>query len=157
MSFLTSGRRLPRAWRGFTLIEMLVVLAVLGLMAGLIVARGPMRSQRLEMDAAARDIAGALRLARSRAIARDQPVTLAIDVAGHRYAMDGAQPHPLPPGLAITVTAVTSDIASSTVAGITFAPDGSSTGGRIELAGNGRRVQVGVDWLTGRVRIAEGL
>ena len=31
------------AQRGFTLLEMLVVIAVLGLVAGLVVARGPMR------------------------------------------------------------------------------------------------------------------
>ena len=37
----------------------------------------------------------------------------------------------------------------------TFAPDGSSTGGRIELAAGARRMQVGVDWLTGRVSVAD--
>ena len=38
---------------------------------------------------------------------------------------------------------------------ISFAPDGSSSGGRIERADGGRRMRVSVDWLTGRVGVAE--
>jgi general secretion pathway protein H len=38
---------------------------------------------------------------------------------------------------------------------IRFNPDGSSTGGRISLSDGGRRIAVGVDWLTGRVAVAE--
>jgi hypothetical protein len=36
-----------------------------------------------------------------------------------------------------------------------FAPDGSATGGVIILGTPGRRILVGVDWLTGRVDIAD--
>ena len=38
---------------------------------------------------------------------------------------------------------------------IRFQPDGSSTGGRITLADGRRRMAVGVDWLTGRVSVAD--
>jgi len=38
---------------------------------------------------------------------------------------------------------------------IRFNPDGSSTGGRISLADGRRRLGVGVDWLTGRVSVAD--
>jgi len=38
---------------------------------------------------------------------------------------------------------------------IRFNPDGSSTGGRISLADGRRRIGVGVDWLTGRVSVAD--
>jgi general secretion pathway protein H len=34
---------------------------------------------------------------------------------------------------------------------IRFAPDGSASGGRIELSGGGRTIWVGIDWLSGRV------
>ena len=39
--------------------------------------------------------------------------------------------------------------------GFRFAPDGSSTGARILLADGDRRIQIGVDWLTGRVSTAD--
>jgi len=54
----------------------------------------------------------------------------------------------------------TDDIAAkasrqSNTSNISFAPDGSSSGGRIELAENGVRLLVGVDWLTGLVSVAD--
>jgi hypothetical protein len=48
----------------FTLLEMIVVLAVLDLTLGLVIGRGPMHNPRV----AAREVARALRPARSRAI-----------------------------------------------------------------------------------------
>ena len=46
---------------GFTLIEMIVVLVVLALAAGLVLARGPMRSASLDLRAAARTMAADMR------------------------------------------------------------------------------------------------
>jgi general secretion pathway protein H len=60
---------------------------------------------------------------------------------------------PLSPRLALSITTVSGDVAGQR-AGITFAPDGSSSGGRVAMAEGGRRVLVGVDWLTGRVSVA---
>ena len=139
------------ATAGFTLIEMIVVLAIMGLMLGLVLTRGPVRNARLEMDAAARDIAGSLRLARAQAIAENRPVTLDVDVVHGNIRTDNGPPHALPAALAIRVVAPR----SGGVPAIRFAPDGSSSGGRIELLGPGRRVQIGVDWLTGRVRVTD--
>ncbi len=140
---------------GFTLIEMLVVLAVLALIVGLIVSRGPARSQRLETDAAARGLVGALRVARAQAIAQNRPVGVSVDVAGHAYRTGDGTLRTLPPALAISVTTVTGQTAGDRLGAISFAPDGSSTGGRIELAESGRVVRIGVDWLTGRVSVAD--
>lgn len=139
----------PRAAAGFTLIEMIVVLAVMGLMLALVVSRGPVRSPRLELDAAARDIAGGLRLARAQAIAENRPVAFSVDIARGSTRTDAGPPRALPAGFAIRIVAER----GGAVPVIRFGPDGSSSGGRIELTGQGLRVQIGVDWLTGRVRI----
>ena len=45
-------------------------------------------------------------------------------------------------------------VAQALQPGIRFMPDGSSSGGRIELAHGGRRMLVGVDWISGRVSLA---
>jgi general secretion pathway protein H len=37
--------------------------------------------------------------------------------------------------------------------GIRFDPDGSSTGGRVILAAGAQKMEIGIDWLTGRVRV----
>ena len=39
--------------------------------------------------------------------------------------------------------------------GIDFFPDGTSTGGRITLALEGRNRRIDIEWLTGRIRVAE--
>ena len=141
---------------GFTLLEMIVVLVVLALMAGLVLARGPQRSAALELRMAAGEVAQALRGARGRAIATNGPVVFRLDVGAHEYRVDGAPPRALPASLALSMVAIAGEVTDSQIAGISFSPDGSSSGGRVELASGARRVQVGVDWLTGRVRVADG-
>jgi general secretion pathway protein H len=141
---------------GFTLIELMVVLVIMGLMLGLVLRNGPMRSPVLQTRAAAAQVAQGLRSARARAIALNHPVTFSLDVEDHSFRVDDAAPQMLP---------ATLQLAALTVAGkasrqrndsnISFAPDGSSSGGRIELAGNGVRLLVGVDWLTGLVSVAD--
>ncbi len=123
---------------GFTLIEMIVVLVILGLMIGLVVARGPLHSQRLDLEAAARGLAGALRVARGQALAQHRPVV--VTVAANAYRVGGAPAHAVP-----------TDVALSGDAAIRFAPDGSSSGGHIAVQAGTTRVGIAVDWLTGRV------
>lgn len=141
----------PRAERGFTLIEMIVVLAVLALVAGLVLTRGPQRSAALEMRAASAAVAQTLRLARSRAIAGNQPVPVQFDPRAAAFRLGSDPVRSLPRGFALAVT-----VAEGQGASILFLPDGSSTGGKVALAGGGRAAQVGVDWLTGRVSVADG-
>jgi general secretion pathway protein H len=128
---------------GFTLLEMLAVLAVLGLALGLVLWRGPMRSPALEARVAADSFAQALRAARAQAISEGRPVSFVLDVRRHEYETEGASPQSLP--IAPTVTI------SASVTGIRFAPDGSSSGGRIVFEDGGHAVSVNVGWLTGRV------
>lgn len=125
---------------GFTLIEMIVVLAILGMMLGLIVSRGPMRSQRLDLDGAGRELMGSLRLARARAIAQDRTVLWSVVSRG--YGPDGDRSHGLP-----------LDVSVVSAGPVGFAADGSSTGGIVTLRGQGREVAIVVDWLTGRVHL----
>jgi general secretion pathway protein H len=139
---------------GFTLIEMIVVLVVLGLMLGIVVARGPMRSQGLSTRGAAGELAGALREARGKAIASNRPVSLELDLAAKTYRIGTAPPRALPRELAVSLLTTAGQARSATDAGIRFDPDGSSTGGRIVLADGQRKLQIGVDWLTGRVSVA---
>lgn len=132
---------------GFTLIETLVVLAVLGLAAALVVGRGPWRSAGAEMSALSREAAQVLRGARARAIAANRPVLVAAAEAPGVLLLDGAPVLRAPAGVALAVQG------PGGAAGLRFEPDGSATPGRL-LLGDGRRgAVVTVDWLTGRVRL----
>ncbi|HYZ64612.1 MAG TPA: pseudopilin H, partial [Acetobacteraceae bacterium] len=55
------------------------MLVILGLVAGLVLVRGPQRSAEVDMRQATGLVAGALRVARSRAIATNRPVAVRFD------------------------------------------------------------------------------
>ena len=134
---------------------MIVVVAVLGMALGLVVTRGPMRSQTLEMQAAVNQVAQGLRVARSRAIATNTPVRFAVDVPLHSFRIDSERPIALPSSVSIAMTAVSDETLGSRLAAIRFNADGSATGGRIDLTDGQRVAQIGVDWLTGRVSVLQ--
>lgn len=123
---------------GFTLIEMIVVIAVMAAVAGLVLMRQPWHSAGANTDATAQALANGLRLARSRAIAQDRDVT--VSTVAHGFSVDGGAAWVLPPEQALNPSRVT------------FTPDGGSTGGTILLVAGQRRIALDVNWLTGRVR-----
>jgi general secretion pathway protein H len=140
---------------GFTLIEILVTLAILGFALVLFVGYKAPWSTTLDLKGAAAELAQQLRLARTEAIARDRPVEFALDLAHHSYRVGDGPAHPLPASLAVQMLTIVGEQQGPGGGAIRFNPDGSSTGGRISLSDGGRRIAVGVDWLTGRVAVAE--
>jgi general secretion pathway protein H len=157
MTLPTEGPPHPPAGAaaGFTLIELIVTLAILGFALVLITGYRAPWSTAFGLKGTAAELASGLRLARSQAIADNRPVALDLDLAGHRYRVGGGPPHALPAKLSIALLTVAGENRGRTEGNIRFNPDGSSTGGRISLAEGGRRVAVGVDWLTGRVTVAD--
>ena len=140
---------------GFTLIELLVSLAILGFALTLIAGYKPPWSRELGLQATAGELAAGLRLARSEAILSNQPVLFDLDLVDHRYRIGTGTPRRLPAGLSLELLTISGEALNGREGDIRFNPDGSSTGGRISLADGRRRIGVGVDWLTGRVSIAD--
>lgn len=138
---------------GFTLIEVLVVLAIVGLSLALLATRGPLRSAAADLRAAAGEVSQALRLARARAIATDRTVVVALDPTANAFRVGNGPAQPLPRGVALEAVAVQGSAPG--VAVVRFAPDGSASGGRITLSAGSRRAVVAVEWLTGRVSVGD--
>ncbi len=141
---------------GFTLLELLVVMAVLAL---ILLVVPPMFSGSLskaEVGSAAREVAAGLREARSRAIARNREVAFTLDVESRRYRIDdSADARRLPAGPELSLFTARSEQLDEASGSTRFFPDGSSTGGRVTLDGDARRYHVVVDWLTGQVSIQD--
>jgi general secretion pathway protein H len=127
-----------RTQGGFTLIELLAVIVIMGMLFGLVMIRRPWHSPRIDMEASARALTGAFRLARSRAILQGRDVVVTSNVSW--FNVDGGSPWLLPRGEAIST------------ARIVFTPDGVSSGGPIWLSSGEERIAVAVNWLTGRVQ-----
>ena len=149
------GRRRNTSQAGFTLVEMLIAVTILGLATGLVAAHGPLRSPAIEMQAAVTNVAQAVRLARSKAVATNMPVRFVVDTAVRSFGVEGGEATVLPPSLAVAITTTAEAGTAGRLAAIRFNGDGSASGGRIELSDGQRRAQVGVDWLTGRISVVQ--
>jgi general secretion pathway protein H len=140
---------------GFTLLELLVVIAILGFALTLIAGYKAPWSSGAALKATAAELASGLRLARSQAILDNRSVALALDLQRRSWRIGDGPPHPLPARLSIELLTIAGERASARRGDIRFNPDGSSSGGRISIAEDGRRMAIGVDWLTGRVQVAD--
>ncbi len=140
---------------GFTLLELIVVLAI----AGIVMAVTPPLLSRampgLQLKSAARDVASAMRQARNRAVATRNETLLLMDLEARTVGIEGATRNlVLPDELEIALVSTQSEMQSDTQGQIRFYPDGTSTGGRISLKYADQGYDVDLDWLTGRVNIA---
>ena len=147
----------PAAARGFTLLELLVVLVIAGAGYALLVRFNAGGVSGAQLKSAARAVAAGLRDARGTAIARQESTALVIDLENRSMEVGGgARARELPRRLDLKLYTAQSEIVDGKRGAIRFYPDGSSTGGRVTLASGERRFLVDVDWLTGRVSIKEG-
>ena len=139
---MTAGRRGRAESAGFTLIETIVVLTILGLALTIVAGFLPRRNTTLELSGATSRVANAMRIARSRAIAESREVPFVVTPDGH---VDNGLVN-----LGPSVSMVLTDQPA-----ILFAPDGSASGGTIHVRVAGKARLIRVDWLTGRVTVAE--
>ena len=146
----------PRSQGGFTLIELLVVLLIMGALITLAPAAFHRIAPGLEMKAAARQVAGAMRQARGQAIRDNREAVVLIDTERNVYRLgQDARVYELNPALEVSLVTAASERLDDTRGRIRFFPDGTSTGGRVTLSRNDRKFDITVDWLTGLVAISE--
>ncbi|MBI5165570.1 MAG: type II secretion system protein [Magnetospirillum sp.] len=133
---------------GFTLLELLVVLAIVALLATL----GPQWWQAARTGMAAEDaadsVAAAMGEAQRLAIGRGRPVRVYVDELQRSVEVEGGRYAKLPNGVVLAGPMRGPDGKGV----IWFHPDGSSTGGQVVVSAPGNAWAVSVEMLTGRVR-----
>lgn len=136
---------------GFSLLELLVVLAVLALAAAIVVPRVPFASRALALKAEARTIQTAFEDAAAKAIATRRAQTVALDLQAMKLQAPGREMI-LDPEIAIVATFAADGQTGARRAAFTFFPDGTATGGRVTLKRSARAIAIETNWLTGAVR-----
>jgi len=163
---------------GFTLLELLVVLLIISLISAWVGPRLAGSLGRMTVESAARQVASALRFARSRAVTEKMPYRAVFRMDPARMvvepysetepAEDNADPTDasiprkavaFPDGIRI-LSEVSPAGETVTMDGfeIVFFPSGGASGGAVTLTdGAGRRLSVAVDFITGSVKIDEDI
>lgn len=138
---------------GFTLFEVLIVFAIVGLVAAVMAPMVFRGFSGTQSRAAAYEIAAALRQARGRAVAENLDVAVVFDLGRNAYAVERAEPNVLPENLRLGLYAAQAEQVSADIGAIRFFADGSATGGQITVGDGTARYNVDVDWLTGRIAV----
>ncbi|WP_346266709.1 prepilin-type N-terminal cleavage/methylation domain-containing protein [Neokomagataea anthophila] len=135
---------------GFTLLEMLVVLVIAGLLIGLVLTRGPLRSDAMTFSDGRLRVVSALQAARREAMLQGHDVMMQFDVPSRTVSvMDGL--HVMVEPL-VTPVEVSSD---QSVERITehFSADGTAEGMPIVLHYGRLRARITLSPMTGRIMV----
>ena len=142
--------------KGFTLLELIVVLfiVVLGFSAiGINLSSG---NDATELKVAARDIVSALRFARGQALISHQETTVTLDLTENSYTVTGRnKTYPISKTIDVTVVTAQNELNGQGLGNIRFFADGSSTGGRITLERGKAGWQIDINWLTGQIELED--
>lgn len=168
------GRSRARGRRqGFTLIELVLVCAVLGILLASSLPRFQQTAERLRLERSAFELTQLLRYARERAIAQGIDVIWRWDEANHRARVEGdpvagmgqpaaeapdgggriAESAPLPEGISV---ALTRDQAAVSCQCLRFFPDGTAETTTVRVSVQQLAYTAQVNGSTGQVVLAAG-
>ncbi|MCS4249437.1 Tfp pilus assembly protein FimT/FimU [Pseudomonas sp. BIGb0164] len=135
------------AQRGFTLLEMLVVILLISLAASLLGLGVRQGLQVAKERRAVGQMVEALRATRAGAIIGGQAARTEFDLPARTFQAPGRARQQWPEPLKVTL-----HTAEQVGPAVEFYPDGSSTGGNLLLASGTRRWRIDIGWLTGSVQ-----
>ncbi len=146
------GAGVARA-RGFTLIEIIVVIALIGIVATVAALSFSRSLSGARIEAASRDLVAALRYTRGQAIVKGEQKVLMLDLEHNTWQAPGKGSIDLPKDMELRLTTAQQELVDENKGGIRFFPDGSSTGGNIAVVLGEREWKINVGWLTGEITL----
>ena len=153
MPSLRFAPRAPHRFSGFTLVELMVVFAILALVMALAPASLGRMYETAQYRSAVRGIVTEMRAARQRAQSEGGEARFTVNLRERTYGMEGGERHAVPDSLQLRAVAARQETsADGQEMGIRFLPRGGATGGSVDLIRpSGSGVRLRVDWFSGRV------
>ncbi len=144
----------PRDESGFTLLEIVCVLAIIAMLAAISLPALPRGTSRAGLESLAVATAAILQTDRNAAMRQGAPVSTEINTAAHRIR-SGAGGGSVVIPRDVAFSAVLAETCGQRDAGatISFFPSGLSCGGTVSLSRFGATFEIRVAWLTGGVEI----
>ncbi len=139
--------RVCKVLKGFTLVELLIVLILVGLLSSMVavsVSSGLFKSRERRF---VEDFVAQMKNARSCAIGSGRAVNFIIDGNERKFGIKDRQMLEIPKTIEISADAIV-ELKDGLFA-VTFYPDGSSSGGKIDLSwdsGRKDRFDIGMIW-----------
>lgn len=142
--------------RGFTLLEILIVLGIIGMLAAILVPRAMSGTDHYTMGRNIREVASALRMTRSLAIETQKEQVIQFNLSQQTYQIPKEKARHIDENLDLEVFTAQSELSEDQqIAGIRFYPDGASTGGRVTLILDDDKRAVDIVWMTGQINVLE--
>lgn len=154
---------------GFTLLELMVVMALISMISVLVVPRLAGSLGKMNAETAARKIAASLRYARSQAVSQKIAYVSLFDFDKNRLIVKNWQAEPgtlnpepenrklekiydLPEG--VKLAEVIAEKTDADVFQVVFYPSGNSSGGEVIISDDrDRRYKIAIDFITGAVKL----
>jgi general secretion pathway protein H len=141
--------------RGFTLLELMVVLVIAALALGVVTPRLFAVLPGVELKTSAQNLAAMLRLARSQSIAGGKVISVEYDneLPALRIT-DRPQVYSWPESIQLELQnkeSLLQPVNQQQTTVLYFYPDGSSSGGTVLVASDAGEYRISVHWLTGKV------
>lgn len=146
----TTGSKRPGLVPGFSLVELLVVLTIMSVLASSITYLMLNRQETFKMVVG--DIVQKMRQMRQLSIRNDRPYQIQIDLGNNvlRFNEDLIE---LAEDIYVTVRTAQDQVIDDDIAGMTFYPDASSSGGVITLENEQEIYEISVIWISGKIQM----
>ncbi len=152
-SLLTSHFSLLTSHRGFTLLELVIVLFLITLILGLSAVFFANTLPSARLNATAREMSATVRLARSLARIHGATQTMTIDLDAKDYGIEGRPSKTIPPDLTIKIIDPFTEEVTNGKYRFVFRSIGGAEGGTIVLSNSKRSVSIQMDPIIGVVVI----
>ena len=145
-----------RRARGFTLLELVVALAVIAAIYALVFPALVPKTGRAQLEAVTMNVAGLLKSDRNASLRQRREVVTQFDVRRNEVRSGATERFVrLPADISLDLLTSAEGFSPASPTGVRFYSDGSSSGGALLLTRGGASYEIRVNWFTGAVSFHE--